>query len=376
MSSSSAYEFIKNANDAFVLILDISENFPIIGQVASICKTIYEKADTASSNKDNCKKAAKRCRAIQIIIAQCAKDFKRNNGLNDGQTTGLNNLKESLTEMGQLVEKYMNRGTLGRMFKANTFRDEYDSIDKDIDKAISLVQLGLGSEILNQNNKLLEQTKCIMDLDEKMDEVLGQVESNNNLLQNNNNLLKKRNSMDKAKESILDTFDDNEIDAEEIDFNDFNVLLGKGGQGEVFLVQQNRFKRAAKVVSLRGLQEEKRRKLYEGVRKELSTMCRVDRCDNIVRVFGVVRNILDKLVLIMEYASKGSLRDYLDNEKDNPLPKEEVLNLVYDIVNGMKYIYSKNVEHRDLKTDNVLLDTYQANLVAKVCDFNIIPTLI
>ena len=59
----------------------------------------------------------------------------------------------------------------------------------------------------------------------------------------------------------------------------------------------------------------------------------------------------------------------MDNEKDNPLPKEEVLNLVYDIVNGMKYIYSKNVEHRDLKTDNVLLDTYQGNLVAKVCDF-------
>ena len=73
----------------------------------------------------------------------------------------------------------------------------------------------------------------------------------------------------------------------------------------------------------------------------------------------------------MEYASKGSLRDYLDNEKDIPLPKEEVLNLVYDIVNGMKYIYSKNVEHRDLKTDNVLLDTYQANLVAKVCDFGL-----
>ena len=205
-----AVDFIKNANDAFVLILDISENFPIIGQVASICKTIYEKADTASSNKDNCNKAAKRCRAIQIIIAQCAKDFKRNNGPNDGQTTGLNNLKESLTEMGQLVEKYMNRGTLGRMFKANTFRDEYDSIDKDIDKAISLVQLGLGSEILNQNNKLLEQTKCIMDLDEKMDEVLGQVEGIGNTLKHTEealgqrlegigNTLKKRDSMDKAE---------------------------------------------------------------------------------------------------------------------------------------------------------------------------------
>ena len=53
-SSSSTSEFINNANEALKFILDISENFPIIGQVASICKTIYEKADTASSNKDNC----------------------------------------------------------------------------------------------------------------------------------------------------------------------------------------------------------------------------------------------------------------------------------------------------------------------------------
>ena len=29
------------------------------------------------------------------------------------------------------------------------------------------------------------------------------------------------------------------------------------------------------------------------------------------------------------------------------------------------------MEHRDLKTDNVLLDTYQGNLVAKVCDFGL-----
>ena len=153
-----AVDFVKDANDAFISLLDIAENFPIIGQVASLCKTIYEKADTANSNKDNCKKAAKRCRAIQIIIAQCAKDFKRNNGPNKNQTFGLSNLKESLTKMEKLIEKYMNRGTFGRIFKANTFKDEYESIDKDIHDAIELVQLGLGSEILNQNSKLLEKT--------------------------------------------------------------------------------------------------------------------------------------------------------------------------------------------------------------------------
>ena len=41
--------------------------------------------------------------------------------------------------------------------------------------------------------------------------------------------------MDKAKESILNTFDDNEIDAEEIDFNDFKVLLGTVDKGKCFL---------------------------------------------------------------------------------------------------------------------------------------------
>ena len=50
--------------------------------------------------------------------------------------------------MENLIEKYMNRGTFGRIFKANTFKDEYESIDKGIHDAIDLVQLGLGSEIL------------------------------------------------------------------------------------------------------------------------------------------------------------------------------------------------------------------------------------
>ena len=91
----------------------------------------------------------------------------------------------------------------------------------------------------------------------------------------------------------------------------------------MFRVKQRRFTRAAKVVSLRGLTEKKRQAIYDGVKKELTMMCRVDRCENIIRVFGVVKNIPDKLVLVMEYASNGSLRDYLD-EAETPLGKDMV----------------------------------------------------
>ena len=245
----------------------------------------------------------------------------------------------------------------------NSFKSSYEEIDKEISTDIQIIQTGLGATTIQQNNDLLENTKVIMGLDEKMDEALGKLDGISDAL-------RKKSSTEKAKSHKEHAFDDNEIHASDIDFNDFKDLLGKGGQGEVFRVKQRRFTRAAKVVSLRGLTEEKRRKLYDGVRKELTLMCRVDRCDNIVRVFGVVKDIPDKLILVMEYASKGSLRDYLD-KATNPLSKEEALNLVYDVVSGMEYIYSKGVEHRDLKADNVLLDDPHGELVAKVCDFGL-----
>eukprot|EP00944_MAST-04C_sp_MAST-4C-sp1_P013968 g13968.t1 len=246
------------------------------------------------------------------------------------------------------------RGTV--TVTTNSFKSSFEEIEKDVTQDLQIIQTGLGATTIQQNNDLLEQSKVIMGLDEKMDEALD--------------LLRKKSSQEKAREEISHTIDENEIDKDDVDFYDFTDLIGKGGQGEVFRVRQGRFTRVAKVVSLRGLTEERRRKLYDGVRKELVTMCRCLNCENIVRVFGLVKNIPDKLVLIMEYATEGSLRNFLD-KAENPLSKELVFNLIYDVANGMKYIYSKGVEHRDLKADNVLLDEQHGELVAKVCDFGL-----
>ena len=97
-----------------------------------------------------------------------------------------------------------------------------------------------------------------MGLDEKMDEALGKLDGINDAL-------RKKSDREIAKETISSNFDENEIDADTIDFKNFQDLIGRGGQGEVFRVKQRpRFTRAAKVVSLRGLMEEKRRALYDG----------------------------------------------------------------------------------------------------------------
>ena len=69
----------------------------------------------------------------------------------------------------------------------------------------------------------------------------------------------------------------------------------------------------------------------------------------------------------MEYASRGSLREYLDMQTQ-PLSKDLVCSLIGDIAVGMKYLYSHNIEHRDLKASNILLNEH---LRVKICDFGI-----
>ena len=137
----------------------------------------------------------------------------------------------------------------------------------------------------------------------------------------------------------------------------------------MYKVKRGRLACAAKVFELGGLAENEISTLYNSVRKELKAMCLVDKCVNVIRVFGIVK-IPDNLVLVMEYASGGSLRNYL-NEAERPLDKKEVLDFVYDVANGMKEIYRKGVEHRDLKAANVLLDEHHGKLIAKVCDFGL-----
>eukprot|EP00505_MAST-04D_sp_SCG-Rhode-Island_P002845 Stramenopile-MAST_4_protein_2845 len=325
-----------SVSDVAQVVFDISENFPVVGAAFSLCRAIYEVTQKSSRNKKNCLKVTKRCHAIETIIGECAKEYKRLGGPTEGHRVGLERLKYVLDRLKGAVDTYLNRGRLRRMFSSTSFKEVYEELDRDIADAITLVQLGLSTTIMGQNNDLLERTKYVLDVE-------------------------------KAKEEIDGRFENNEIDGETLKQGE---LLGQGGQAAVYKFTQGRYERAGKVFTLSNLVEKKREKIMKGVKKELALMCRVDRCENVVRVFGVAK-ISDQLILIMEYANQGSLRDYLDNHNEDPLPKDLVLNIINDIAVGMKEIYKHGVEHRDLKADNVFLDENHGDLIAKVGDFGI-----
>ena len=98
--------------------------------------------------------------------------------------------------------------------------------------------------------------------------------------------------------------------------------------------------------------------------------------DNVIRLYQILNdNKKDKTYLIMELAQKGPLvtlnektgvfcinKNYKDNIYDEKLMKKWIL----DIAKGLKFLHENNVVHRDIKSDNILIDK---NGKCKIADF-------
>ncbi|XP_072019218.1 serine/threonine-protein kinase Nek8-like [Amphiura filiformis] len=79
------------------------------------------------------------------------------------------------------------------------------------------------------------------------------------------------------------------------------------------------------------------------------------------------------LMIVMEYAEGGTVFEYLQQRGKALLEEQEVMHLFVQIILSLQHVHSKQILHRDLKTQNILLNKDRD--VVKIGDFGISKVL-
>jgi serine/threonine protein kinase len=163
------------------------------------------------------------------------------------------------------------------------------------------------------------------------------------------------------------------IGSDEIDippsFKSYDIVrfLGSGGFSVAFLVRDRPTgeEYACKVVSRKLLSDTHLFSRFEQEIRLLEQLCH----PNIVHVFEVVFEP-DIIFVVMEYCPGGDLCKFI--EKFGRLDEASARAIFRQLLDAMIYLHDRQIAHRDIKPDNILLD---ANMRPKIADLGLCHTL-
>lgn len=88
---------------------------------------------------------------------------------------------------------------------------------------------------------------------------------------------------------------------------------------------------------------------------------------NVVHLVGVVTKS-EPVMILTEYMLNGSLDRFLQTNDNGRLCAIQLIQMMSDTANGMKYLCDKGYVHRDLAARNILVDD---RLTCKISDFGL-----
>ncbi|XP_013879557.1 serine/threonine-protein kinase Nek8 isoform X2 [Austrofundulus limnaeus] len=104
--------------------------------------------------------------------------------------------------------------------------------------------------------------------------------------------------------------------------------------------------------------------------------CQVLKLLNHPNIIEYYENFLEdkSLMVAMEYAPGGTLAEYIQKRYNSLLDEDTILHFFVQILLALYHVHNKLILHRDLKTQNILLDKHQ--MVVKIGDFGISKILV
>ncbi|CAD8182890.1 unnamed protein product [Paramecium pentaurelia] len=99
----------------------------------------------------------------------------------------------------------------------------------------------------------------------------------------------------------------------------------------------------------------------EYIRKEIQILSSLQH-PNIVQLLDVIYTDT-QVQLVMEYVGPLSLRAYLKQQPNKLIPETEAKNIFLQVVKAIDYCHSKNIIHRDIKLENILIKDNKIKLI-------------
>eukprot|EP00826_Nyctotherus_ovalis_P016655 TRINITY_DN14831_c0_g4_i1.p1 TRINITY_DN14831_c0_g4~~TRINITY_DN14831_c0_g4_i1.p1 ORF type:complete len:529 (-),score=148.59 TRINITY_DN14831_c0_g4_i1:111-1697(-) len=154
-----------------------------------------------------------------------------------------------------------------------------------------------------------------------------------------------------------------EIPETTMEYYKFVKSIGKGAFGSVTL---GLHKLTGRYVAIKAIEKENLKDEFSKrkVLREIYILKKM-RHTNIIRLLEVFESA-KQVQIVMEYAGGGDLLHYVKRKRH--LSEEEARPIFRQIVFGLAHINSRNVLHRDIKLDNILLDS---DGCVKICDFGV-----
>jgi len=147
-------------------------------------------------------------------------------------------------------------------------------------------------------------------------------------------------------------------------------VLGQGGVGTVYLVQQRepfRRKAALKLIKL-GMDTREVLVRFAQERQMLASMSH----PNIAKVFDAGQTETGRPFFVMEYVAGEPITDYCDRHR---LSVSERLELFVTVCRALQHAHQKGILHRDVKPSNILVTNQDGKHVPMVIDFGLAKVL-
>ncbi|KAL4452909.1 hypothetical protein ABPG74_002474 [Tetrahymena malaccensis] len=143
-------------------------------------------------------------------------------------------------------------------------------------------------------------------------------------------------------------------------FYNFGDKLGKGAMCQVFKATKRKTKNEEFAVRVMKLGDEGS---MNKIKIEMAIM-KICQHKNIVRYYETFK-FMSCLFMVIEYMNGGSLTEII-YQNFKTIPEDIIAYILREIIQGLNFIHLQNQAHRDLKSDNILVNK---NGEVKVADF-------